>query len=559
MSIRDDQQRLSSLLPTKLVLRQMLAPKRPAMDHPTIVQIAIWVILTLLAVFQSLSDFSAFQIGVYQDDASYVVLAQSLVKADRYGLMNMPGEPGPTRYPFGFPLLLSPFAKFFPGNPDIMKTLSLAAVIFNSSLLFWGWRSFSRSTSYWWGLAVSGLLTLSPITHGLSRTIMSEPIFTTFCLLAVILAERAIWGEFNAGWRLGMSLTLVMILFIRTAGIAVLLAVFAYWFLARGKSMIKEITWVSAGMAGWVGLLILLTPISLNSLVPAIYMQQIENPAAWGENQVEEPFLPRTFSALWEYTNSLIQESVLPVGGGTKEQQISAALGMPLLPEFIGLGVTLIIVLGFAWWVKREGLSLPMLIAVLFLGILLPWPWRMSRFLYPIQSQLVFGFLFGITYLETAIANQLPWSLPRRKAGTITIILVVLLLALFAYKNLEKDTSINHTGDLKNRTAWIRANTQPDSVIMTDKPQVDYIYADRKTLPFPSVSSLEIFAADLQDSKADYILIAPELTWKVVYTPDYSDQTRQLLTWLEVLASQGRIKRIYASGTEWVQVFQVIH
>jgi hypothetical protein len=172
---------------------------------------------------------------------------------------------------------------------------------------------------------------------------------------------------------------------------------------------------------------------------------------------------------------------------------------------------------------------------------------------------LELGFLFGITFLGTSLTRQLRQSLPGRKAGIFTAVLVIFLLVLFAYKNLEKDTSINHTGDLSNRTTWIRGNTQPDSVIMTEKPQVDYVYANRKTLPIPAASSLEDFALDLQDEKADYILIAPELTWKEVYTPDYSDQTLKLLTWLEVLSSQGRVKRVYASGSDLVQVFQVIH
>ena len=94
---------------------------------------------------------------------------------------------------------------------------------------------------------------------------------------------------------------------------------------------------------------------------------------------------------------------------------------------------------------------------------------------------------------------------------------------------------------------------------MTEKPQVDYLYSDRKTIPFQAYSSLVDFSRYIQDKKADYVLITPELTWMDVYTPYYSDKTQELLNWLESLSSQGSVKRVYASDTDKVQVFQVIH
>jgi hypothetical protein len=73
-------------------------------------QSALWAAALALGVFLSLRDYQSYQVGFYQDDASYAVLTESLVRGPAYGYINEPGYPGPTRYPFGFPLILAPVA-----------------------------------------------------------------------------------------------------------------------------------------------------------------------------------------------------------------------------------------------------------------------------------------------------------------------------------------------------------------------------------------------------------------------------------------------------------------
>lgn len=64
--------------------------------------------LLVLAAGLYLYRFDSFQVGTYMDDAQYVVLAKSLVQGPAYGLVSGPGPALPTRFPFGWPLLLAP-------------------------------------------------------------------------------------------------------------------------------------------------------------------------------------------------------------------------------------------------------------------------------------------------------------------------------------------------------------------------------------------------------------------------------------------------------------------
>jgi hypothetical protein len=45
--------------------------------------------------------------GVYQDDGMYVATAKSIAEGEGYHLINLPGEPAQTKYPFLYPAVRS--------------------------------------------------------------------------------------------------------------------------------------------------------------------------------------------------------------------------------------------------------------------------------------------------------------------------------------------------------------------------------------------------------------------------------------------------------------------
>jgi hypothetical protein len=233
--------------------RIISGPVEHADDHtlgtPNRIQVVIWGALLAVAVILSLKDYQSFQLGTYGDDAFYPVLAQSLVHSDQYGLINVPGDqPGAPPFPFGYPLLLTPFVLLFPDSLDAMKVLSLIATLSNATLLFWGWHWFSRR-SHWWGIAVVGLYILSPLTVTHTRMVMSESVFTTFCLAAMLLAEQATQRRQNRWWSLLTSVMLTFVAFTRTVGLVLVITVFAYLLFRIGKRVWKELILMGESLA----------------------------------------------------------------------------------------------------------------------------------------------------------------------------------------------------------------------------------------------------------------------------------------------------------------------
>ncbi len=135
--------------------------------------------------------FGSFQVGVYTDDAEYVVLARSLAQGQGLRLASYPDTPATTRYPPGYPLVLAPLARAFPTELVPLQAVSLAATLASLALAY----GLYRAQGCHHGLATGAvlLLALNPIVVAHSGMVMSEPVnamFTLGALLALRLADR---------------------------------------------------------------------------------------------------------------------------------------------------------------------------------------------------------------------------------------------------------------------------------------------------------------------------------------------------------------------------------
>ena len=83
--------------------------------HPTRIQILLWGGIVALTLSLSLINYDSFQIGAYNDDANYVILARTILNSNEYGI-NLSGTDQSItqfQFPFGYPLLLSPLTDNF--------------------------------------------------------------------------------------------------------------------------------------------------------------------------------------------------------------------------------------------------------------------------------------------------------------------------------------------------------------------------------------------------------------------------------------------------------------
>lgn len=564
---------------------QSLARQNSA-DTPTKLQVVLWLCVVLAMVIISLLGYELYQVGTHFDDARYIVLAQSFLHSSDYGMINTPGHPEPAKYPFGYPLLLVPFIAMFPGNWDALKLLSLAATILNTIILFWGWRYLAKGRSYWWSLGITSLYALSPMTIDHTRRVMSEPVFTTFCLVAIILAERAAQGGRGGWWSWSLSATLVFAVFTRTIGTVLVGCIFAYLLFSKRRELWKDLILILGEVVVILGLILLVTPLQVKDLLPTEYFKD-ENarlltmpftgnaPSVSGYQAPSAHEDPAPLSQDWDYKLGRIRNLLLygfrqhfgsdiraiafPLGGGEKEAQFADSIGLSFLPSISGYLVSALVIFGLIRVLIRERPALFSGFASVYLAVLFLWIWNDPRLLYPIQPQIFLALFVGLEGILSWIVGRVKQdALQFRRANLAIASLVFLLILISLYKSLQIDDSRMHAGDIQARTSWLASHTDSSAIIMTEAPEPDYVYSQRKTVNYPAeISSPDQLDSYLDEHGIDYILVAPEIVWQPIYRPQYSAEASSMLSVMLVLGTRNRLVQVYASEQDLVKIYKV--
>lgn len=563
----------------------------PAGLRPTRLQIGLWaVMLAVMLPIVATNHGSLPAMGV--DGSHYAVLAESLAKGEAYGLISRPLLPTgvfdrSSPFPWGYPLILAPLASLFPGQFDALRLPSLLATLVNACLLFWGWGLLGRR-SYWWGLAVTGLYCLSPLTISMADRVFSEAVFTTFLLASTLLFEFSVRkspGRLTAWWWPVTSAVLVMMVFTRTAGWAMLAGLGAYLLLRQRRAGLHTLVVLGAWMAVWTALVVLLTPVASRDLLPVRYAEQWQDIVS-GDNRTEsDQGLPYA-QVLLNLTNRRlyrdIPSAIAPGLASEFATILLARWGLDRWLPWLGRGISLLLILGFLRWQRKEGggahtvgLSAFMLAAVPYLFVLFGWRALGPRLLYPVQPQLFYAFLLGCEALLLGLDASI--DIFRRHetrqratalASTGTACIAVALLAAYATISIVAPDDDNHSHALEERGRWFLTNTPPLAIVMSLQPEMDYLYSQRRGLPYPqdiASFSPDELAAYLQATAVDYLVVEKQTgAWRAGddESPQRTYKTNQRLNHLSELAhtlqASGLLELRHTAEDDFFSVYAVL-
>jgi hypothetical protein len=164
--------------------------------------------------------------GYYHDDSLYWTAAESLARGDGYRMASVPGAPEQTKYPVGFPWLLSwvwRFAPEFPANLAAAVWLvaaSGAAFLAGSFVLL---RQLGLGESA--ALALTAVCALHPVVIHLGGLLLSDVPFMALMVWSLVLAGWALEGKTaSRGFALwaGALMLAVLACLVRTIGIPLL-------------------------------------------------------------------------------------------------------------------------------------------------------------------------------------------------------------------------------------------------------------------------------------------------------------------------------------------------
>jgi hypothetical protein len=93
--------------------------------------VIVLALFTLLSV-AALENYRLF-FGMYHDDSVYMVSAKSLAEGHGYRIASLPGDPVQSKYPVGFPLMLSVLWKVFPSFPENLVPMEIVQIIIGAA------------------------------------------------------------------------------------------------------------------------------------------------------------------------------------------------------------------------------------------------------------------------------------------------------------------------------------------------------------------------------------------------------------------------------------------
>lgn len=468
------------------------------------------------------------------DSATYIMLGKSLITGHGFKYMDIPH----TKYPFMFPLMLSPIVGIFGLDFFLMRLLIVLTGLGSIGLTFWIFRR-EFGTAFGFGIAIMTAASY-PLIFECTR-ILSDVPYMFLSLLSLAFIRKYVkddgwsnkYGYISAGLLLASFFT-------RYLGSA-LFAGFILYLVLEKKGKIsfkaKKITIIC---------LIFLIPASIWMIRGAVI--RYVNPH------------PQDLREFLSYEKELVvvdasnpHSQILNMTSLTSRLKSNIQYYQDLATDIISgkdksyktlkSFITAILLCGFIYSLVRWRSVFEYYVFFYVLIYILWTSLQGTRFLVPIIPFLFYYFaraLWLVIDLIIFFINSIFKQIKRFNYRIwVEWVVMVSLAGGMVYLNWNSDANIfrdehrkpyytGSTASYFEAIDWIKINTPPDAVVITDRAPYVYMLTERKTFTFPWVENVEEVIKSMIKNGADYIIMTPVggyaqkyLAPALKYKPDY--------------------------------------
>ncbi len=408
-------------------------------------------------------------VGVFYDDGIYAGLAIALASGHGYVHPNLPGMPGAVHYPPLYPALLTPFFGMLS-----LKAAAIAGKILNAllnagaaGLITWHVTKtelLGTGVPRWVPGAIVFATAVAIPVLATQGVLFAEPLFSVLLVVAIVAADSLTGCPLSTSWRGGQGVRIwlagaagALALLTRSIGIAVIAGVVCFLLLRRAPRRVVT----AVALPGLVAAL-------LWGLWVATHARQIDPALALGYGTYFAHLSQAGLSAVPVNARDIWR----PLEGLTFSWIPVVWLYVIVAMVSIGIGLYGLFVLS-----RRSSVGL---VLVLYLVVLVIWPYSPDRFLWGILPWLALAWFAGILQLSRL------WPRLRIPAA------IFALFVAGGYVQYEFRGFNGHWWDAQARD--ISANfaellpvvqNLPDSaVVATDDEALVSLYSRRRAVPF---------------------------------------------------------------------------
>ncbi len=460
-------------------------------------------------------------VGLFVDDAWYLMLAKGLATGQGYSLINAP-TPGITPlYPPVFPFLLSLLYRLspqFPKNVWLLKSLSVASMMVAGALAFVYFTRERRQYSYV-ALGIAAAMTLSPpLVLLATSTLMSECVFVAIFMATILVVERSVQAIQLDGAKVVLRYSVLMgvmgALCFLTRSVAFVVAAAIFVYLLKQNQFKKLMMRAALIFAATVALLV--GPWVIYSRLHAPTPEQWQEQAGHIVEDYSKQFWQRQAGNI---ASGTIETTDLPARVWNNILQIAfrdtlRVVAAPFyeflrsmqaaeawrqqdgyeMPGGITATMSLIVaLLALAGFIltMRERTTVAEIIVIFTFGITLVWPWEPFRFLLPLSPLLIFYVLKGIAAVHRLHQKMRQHEL--HTSPTVLSIAVASILAVNLYGNVvylgrklggTQPAFLSAFDENEKMFLWARDHLLRNEAIATSNPGLVYLYTGNKTVAF---------------------------------------------------------------------------
>lgn len=415
-------------------------------------------------------------VGVFHDDATYVILAKSLATGEGYRYLNIPGTPVANHFPPGYPALLAIAWRIvpdFPANVVVFKLINVVCLALTAVLVARLVRDRIAADGHW-AVASGAITAVSVPLLVLVTMVLSEPLFLVLLLAALVLAERLVSGTVSLHWALVVGIMVAATTLVRAHGIVLLPAI--------GIALALRGRWREAGVVV-AGAALLLVPwqvwSSTNaSELPAPLAGNYGSYVSWwvrGYREMGASMIPETVSRTVPEAGAMMAALFSPVRGAIAHAITKLALVVVLLVGAVAL---------------RRTMPVTLLFLAGYAAIVVVWPFAPSRFVWGVWPLLVVVVVGSAC--ATTVGLRAGRALPRLAAAA-ALLWIITGFAAYEWRAIRGAwwSSIPRAGSARIASAvnWTRDNTATSDLLAADDEGAIYLYTGRQAVPVASFTT----------------------------------------------------------------------
>ena len=445
--------------------------------------------IVTLAIGLAIVD--SLPVGVFYDDAMYVVLAKALATGHGYHWLNIPGAPAATHFPPGYPALLAVIWRAFPTFPANVLAFkvvnaALLAIVAASMVIFIR-RRFGLSPLAAALISIAGCVAIPALV--LSSLVLSEPLFLATLIPILIFAERVVEGERRMRDLVLLGLLVGGATLIRTHGVALVAGAVVALVLRPPRSTSSVNARVrDAGLVAVCAIAVMI-PWQLwvhanQGLVPEPMRGLYESYASWMSRGVKDGGLPLLLQT--------ISRTSLETAGTFATIASPMLSGWSRVLTVIALALLLIAGARRTW---REAPVTTLFLAA-YVAIVIAWPYTPARFIWGVWPLFVLVLTLGAIEIKS-------WAprVPHTEAARVLLLACSLFVAVgYGRYNVRgyrarwwSNIARSQAEHLRPVVMWARARTRPTDVLASSADPAVYLYSGRLAVPATAFTARDYF------------------------------------------------------------------